>query len=71
MKEYTFTELGFFTESACKRIAEAMNGTTFMNFVVNYSKCAGNCTLIVKTDYDGTEQEIKNFFISAALNHIR
>ena len=71
MKEYVFNELGYFTESDCKRIAAAMNGTTFMNFVVTWSNCAGNCTLIVETDHEASEQEIKNFFLSAALCHIR
>lgn len=71
MKEYVFNELGYFTESDCKRIATAMNGTTYMKFKVSYSNCAGNCTLIVETNYEATEQEIKNFFLAAALSHIR
>lgn len=42
MKEYVFTELGFFTKDSCERIKKAMDGRTFMNFKVEYSNCAGN-----------------------------
>ncbi len=71
MKEYVFNELGYFNETTCQRIKNAMDGATFMAFKVSWSKCTGNCTLVIKTDYDGTEQEIKNFFLAVALQHIR
>lgn len=70
MKEYVFTELGFFTKDTCERIKAAMDGRTFMNFKVKYSNCAGNCTLIVATDYNDTEEHIKNFFLYAALTEL-
>jgi hypothetical protein len=67
MKEYVFTELGFFTKDSCERIKKAMDGRTFMNFKVKYSNFAGNCTLIICTNYEGTEAEIKNFFLHCVL----
>ena len=67
MKEYVFEELGFFNEDTCERIKKAMDGRTFMNFKVEYSNCAGNCTLIICTDYEDTEENIKNFFLHCAL----
>lgn len=67
MKEYTFTELGYFTKSTIEKIAKVMNGNTFMNFEVGCCNMAGNCTLSIRTDYDAPEDEIKNFFLSAAL----
>lgn len=67
MKEYVFTELGFFTKDSCERIKKAMDGKTFMNFTVKYSNCAGNYTLIICTDYEDTEENIKNFFLHCAL----
>ena len=70
MKEYVFTELGYFCESECKAIKEAMQGKTYMNFDVGYSNQAGNCTLIIATDYNATEQEIKNFFLACALGKL-
>lgn len=70
MKEYVFSELGYFTETTCKRIKNAIEGKTFMNFKISWSNCAGNCTLIIATDYEETEQEIKNFFLACALRHI-
>lgn len=69
-KEYTFTELGFFREEKCKAIKEAMQGKTYMNFEIKWSYYAGNCTLIICTDYEGTESEIKNFFLHCALGQI-
>lgn len=67
MKEYVFTELGFFFPDTCERIKAAMDGRTFMNFKVKYSNYAGNYTLIICTNYEGTEAEIKNFFLHCAL----
>ena len=69
-KEYTFTELGFFSERECEAIKEAMQGKTYMNFNVKWSNSAGNCTLIVCTDYEDTESRIKNFFLHCALGLI-
>lgn len=70
MKQYTFTELGYFDERTCKAIKEELDGKTFMNFNVTWSNCAGNCTLIIETDYDDTEAEIKGMFLHCALNLI-
>lgn len=67
MREYVFDELGFFTKDTCERIKAAMDGRTFMNFKVEYSNCAGNYTLIICTDYEDTEENIKNFFLHCAL----
>lgn len=67
MKEYVFTELGYFTKDSCEKIKAAMDGRTFMNFKVEYSNCAGNYTLIICTDYEDTEENIKNFFLHCVL----
>ena len=68
MRKYAFEELGYFTESACKKIKEKMQGKTFMNFDITYSNFAGNCILIICTDYKEDPQEIKNFFLNCALS---
>lgn len=70
MKQYVFTELGYFDERTCKAIKEEMDGKTYMNFNVGWSNCAGNCTLIVETDYDDAEAEIKNMFLHCVLDLI-
>ena len=70
MKEYAFTELGYFSQMICEKIKNAMEGRTFMDFKVKYSNCAGNCTLIICTDYEDTEENIKSFFLHVALAHI-
>ena len=67
MKEIIFNELGYFTENAMKKLKNAMEGKTFMNFKISWSNLAGNCTLVVSTDYDETVEEIKNFFLASAL----
>lgn len=67
MKEYTFTELGYFTENIIDGIKKAMQGKTFMNFEITSSNYAGNCILIIKTDYEASESKIKEMFLSAAL----
>ena len=64
--EYTMEQLGYFTEDECIAIAKVMDGKTYMDFKVLYSNMAGNCTLIVRTDYDATKEEVTNFFIACA-----
>lgn len=67
MKEYVFTELGYFSKQTCEKIKKDMDGKTFMNFKVEYSNYAGNYTLIICTDYEDTEEHIKNFFLHCVL----
>lgn len=71
MKEYTFDELGYFTKSECESIKAKLDGTSFMKFKIKYANCAGNCTLIICTDYEATEQQIKNFFLGRALSALK
>ena len=70
MKEYIFNELGNFSEQDCTKIKEAMEGRTYMQFSVEYSNYAGNCTLIVKTDYEDTEEHIKSFFLHCLITSL-
>lgn len=70
MKEYVFEELGYFCEQDCIKIKEAMEGKTFMDFHVEYSNWAGNCTLIACTDYDDTEERIKAFFLHCLITEL-
>lgn len=70
MREYTFEELGYFSERECEAIKEQLQGYSYMNFDIAWSNCAGNCTLIVRTSYEDTEKEIKNFFLHCALGMI-
>lgn len=71
MKRYYFPELGCFTEETCKAIAKHMNGTSFMELNVVWGNHAGNCTLAIETDYDGTEEDIKNMFLHCMLSKFR
>ena len=64
MKEYIFTELGFFSPMTCEKIKKAMDGRTFMNFKVEYSNCAGNCTLYEEAFISDYETDINGLSIS-------
>lgn len=68
--EYSFDELGYFSENECIELKNKLNHKSFMDFTVGWSNYAGNCTLIVRTDYEGSESEIKNFFLSMALSEL-
>ena len=70
MKEYVFNELGYFTEKECEAIKEVLQGKSYMNFDITWSSQAGNCTLILRTDYEDEPQAIKNFFLNCALGAI-
>ena len=41
MHEYVFDELGYFSVDDCKALATALDGKTFMNFKVRFSKNYG------------------------------
>ncbi len=65
--EYPLSELGYFTEDECKTIIKKLDGKTYMKFHISYSNYAGNCILVIKTDYKESPEEIKNFFMWLAL----
>ena len=70
MNQVVFNELGYFTESQIEAIKDELNMASYMLFNVSYSNCAGNRTLIVSTDYEADEEEIKNTFLHCALSSI-
>lgn len=67
LKEYPLPELGYFTVKEAERIAEIMRGKSYMKWEIGYCNLAGNCTLVIKTEYDETPEEIKNFFLWGVL----
>lgn len=67
MRQVAFENLGFFSERTCKRIKEKLEGQTYMNFHIEWSNMAGNCTLIVSTKSDESEEDIRNLFLARAL----
>ena len=70
MKQVVFNELGYFTENQIEAIKDELNMASYMLFNVSSSNCAGNRTLIVSTDYEADEEEIKNMFLHCALSSI-
>lgn len=70
MKEYTFEELGYFAERECQAIRDCLQGYSYMNFDITWSNQAGNCILILRTDYVDTPENIKAFFLHCALGQI-
>lgn len=63
---YLGNELGNLCEQDCKSIKRVMEGATYYNFEISWSNYAGNCQLIVKTDYpEANEAEVKRMFVSA------
>lgn len=66
MEIYLGNELGNLCVDDCKSIKTIMDDATFYKFKVSWSNYAGNCQLIVKTDYPAeSEDEVKRMFISA------
>lgn len=70
MNEYSLAELGYFSETECKNLKRILEDKTFMHFHIAWSNYAGNCTLIIKTDYEDSEDAIKNFFLGFALSEL-
>lgn len=66
MEIYLGNELGNLCVDDCKSIKTIMDDATFYKFKVSWSNYAGNCQLIVSTDYPAeSEDEAKSMFISA------
>ena len=69
--EIVLDNLGFFTEREIETLKRRLTGKTFMKFEIGCGKSGGgNCTLIIKTKYPGTEDSIKNFFLSYVLTEL-
>jgi len=68
--EYPLTNLGYFTERECRSLKHKLDGKTFMNFEIGWSNYAGNCTLVLKTDYQDSEEHIVNFFLGFVLSEL-
>lgn len=71
MAEHIFKELGYLSVSTCEEIKEAMQGKTFLDFRVDFTNQAGNCTLVVRNGADSladgstvTEKELTETFMS-------
>ena len=65
--EIPLTELGYFTERDCKRLKSILDHQSYMDFTLGYSNYAGNCNLVLKSDYDAPEDEIVEMFVYVAL----
>lgn len=76
IREYSLAELGHFTERQCEAIRATCEGT-YMNIRVSWSNYAGNCTLLISSDYGSEEMtyeesqaEVKAMFLNRALGAI-
>lgn len=67
----SFTIEGYFNEDQCKALKAALEGRTYHNYKISYSRSACNCTLIVETDYPhGRLSDIKKSFFWLALSEL-
>ena len=67
MEIYLGDDLGNLSEMDCQSIKSIMDGETYYNFNVSWSNYAGNCQLIISTDYPDKvdEEQVKNTFMHA------
>ena len=78
MEVYLGNEFGNLVQQDCVAIKEIMDGESYYRFNVSWSNYAGNCRLIVKTDYpEANEDEIRKMFLhvlackTARLHHTK
>lgn len=65
MEIYLGNELGNLTAQDCTAIKEMTDGKSYYQFKVSWSNYAGNCQLIVSTDYpNAREDEVRSMFLS-------
>lgn len=69
--EVVLEELGYFTNKQCENIKKNLEGYSYMNFEITWSSFNNlNCILIVRTEYETTKEELKNFFLHCALGKL-
>lgn len=79
--EYVLDDLGFFSVSECEAIKQKCDGTS-MNIHVKWSNWAGNCTIILASDYrteeddflsnvDDVRKEVVSMFLHKALSELK
>ena len=61
---------GYFNTEQCKKIKDKMQGKTFMKFDIQYGGIAGNNQLIVMSNSDYNDEELKEMFVHYALNQL-
>ena len=64
----TYIVDGYFSKKQCERIKEQMQGKTYMNFNIEYGGMAGNNQIIITSNEDISDKELKKMFIHYALN---
>ena len=58
-------DLGYLCESDCEAIKNKLEGRSFYSFMIDWSNNAGNCQLIIGTDYpDAKEEDVKSMFFN-------
>jgi len=59
---------GYFSTRQCGKIKEKLQGKTYMNFNIECGGVAGNNEIVVTSNYDGTNEDLKEMFIHYVLN---
>lgn len=71
MEIYLGNDLGNFVEKDCQSIKKLMDGKSYYKFEVSWSNFAGNCQLIVKTDYpNASEEDVKRMFLHVLTSEV-
>ena len=77
MAEHAFTELGYFDVRTCSNLQAALDEESCLEFLVDWSNEAGNCTLVVRSGVDNhpdgsevTEDELRDLFTHVALDKL-
>lgn len=77
MAEHAFTELGYFDIHTCNNLQAALDEESYLEFLVDWSNEAGNCTLVVRSGVDNhpdgsevTEDELRDLFTHVALDKL-
>ena len=66
MKRYELP--GYYSNKEAANIFNKFNGKTYMNFTVEFGGVAGNNGVVVMTNYDCTEDELRDMFIAYAMS---
>jgi hypothetical protein len=61
---------GLFNRKPAIKIMDKMRGKSYMEFEFVWTIYANQCSITVVTDYDCTDEELRDMFIYCALNEL-
>ncbi len=69
-QKITTIKIGRMSRSSGKKLADKLNGKTYMDFEIIVAPAGGDCVISAQTSYDGDEEEILGMLLFTMANEL-